>query len=83
MEVDKLITAEVSLYPQKTTNASQIISSSLDSLGQLNLKTNVGSISTKLQGSEEEVWSGLKNLFDQAKNQSEVNMVVTISNSAG
>ena len=50
MEVDKMITAEVSLYPQKTTNASQIISSSLNSLGQLNLKTNVGSISTKLQG---------------------------------
>ncbi len=45
-----MITAEVSLYPQKTTNASQIISSSLNSLGQLNLKTNVGSISTKLQG---------------------------------
>lgn len=77
-----MITAEVSLYPQKTTNASQIISSSLDSLDQLNLKTNVGSISTKMQGSDEEVWSGLKTLFEQAKGQSEVNMVITISNSA-
>lgn len=77
-----MISAEVSLYLQKTTNASQIINSSLDSLDRLNLKSNVGSISTKLQGSEEEVWSGLKTLFDQAKGQSEVNMVVTISNSA-
>ena len=77
-----MLTAEVALYPQKTTNASQIISSSLESLNRHNLKTNVGSISTTLQGPEEELWAGLKTLFDRAKNQSEVNMVVTISNSA-
>lgn len=77
-----MITAEVSLYPLKTTNASQIITNSLNSLKQSNLQTNVGSISTKISGSDEEVWSGLKTLFDQAKNQSEVNMVVTISNNA-
>ncbi len=77
-----MLTAEVALYPQKTTNASQIVNSSLQSLNQQNLHTSVGSISTRLQGSEDEVWAGLKSLFDQAKNQSEVNMVVTISNSA-
>jgi uncharacterized protein YqgV (UPF0045/DUF77 family) len=75
-----MITAEVSLYPQKTTNASQIINNSLESLNQYNVQANVGSISSRIQGSEEEVWSGLKALFDQAKNQSEVNMVVTLSN---
>ena len=77
-----MITAEVSLYPQKTSKASEIITDSLESLNQFNLQTNVGSISTKMQGSDEEVWSGLKSMFDQAKKQSEVNMVVTISNSA-
>lgn len=78
-----MITAEVSLYPQKTTNASQIISSSLQTIDRNNLKVNVGSISTSIKGSDEEVWNGLKSLFEQAKNQSEVNMVVTLSNSAG
>lgn len=78
-----MITAEVSLYPQKTTNASQIISSSLQTIDRNNLKVNVGSISTSIEGSDEEVWNGLKSLFEQAKSQSEVNMVVTLSNSAG
>ncbi|MCF8010255.1 MAG: Ykof family thiamine-binding protein [Clostridiales bacterium] len=78
-----MISAEVSLYPQKTTNASQIINGSLESLQQYGLQTNVGSISTKVQGTEEEVWEGLKTLFDEAQKQSETNMVVTLTNSAG
>ena len=78
-----LITAEVSLYPQKTTNASQIINNSLETLTKFNLESNVGPVSTRLQGADEEVWNGIKILFEQAKNQSEVNMVVTVSNSAG
>ncbi|BAF60861.1 hypothetical protein PTH_2680 [Pelotomaculum thermopropionicum SI] len=78
-----LLTAEVSLYPQKTTNASRIISDSLESLNRYNLQTNVGPISTMLQGTEEEVWAGLKALFDRAREKSEVSMVVTISNAAG
>lgn len=77
-----MITAEVSLYPQKTTNASQIINNSINSIKQRNLQVNVGPISTRMQGSKEEVWDGLKTLFEQAQNQSEVNMVVTFSNSA-
>ncbi len=78
-----MITAEVSLYPQKTTNASQIINNSLQSLDQNNLRVSVGPISTRIEGTEEEVWSGLKTLFGQARSQSEVSMVVTLSNSAG
>lgn len=77
-----MITAEVSLYPQKTTSASQIINESLDSLNKGNLRVEVGSVSTRLKGAEEEVWEGLKTMFGQAKNRSEVNMVVTLSNSA-
>lgn len=78
-----MITAEVSLYPQKTIQASQIINSSLSKLKQYNnLESEVGPISTRLHGTDKEVWTGLKTLFEQAKNQSEVNMVVTISNNA-
>lgn len=77
-----MIVAEVSLYPQKTTNASQIINSSLDSLNSEDLRVSVGSISTRIQGPDEEVWTGLKSMFEQARDQSEVNMVVTLSNSA-
>lgn len=78
-----MIKAEVSLYPQKTNNASQIINDSIRSIEKNNLQVEVGSISTRLQGTEEEVWDGLKTLFAGAKDRSEVNMVVTLSNSAG
>lgn len=78
-----MIKAEVALYPQKTNNASQIINDSIRSIEKNNLQVEVGSISTRLQGTEEEVWNGLRTLFGQAKNKSEVNMVVTLSNSAG
>ncbi|KAF1084055.1 YKOF-related Family protein [Sporotomaculum syntrophicum] len=77
-----MLTAEVSLYPQKTTSASQIINNSIDTLRQYDLQTQVGSMSTRLQGTDQEVWAGLQSLFYKASNQSEVNMVVTISNSA-
>ncbi|MFZ5646728.1 MAG: YkoF family thiamine/hydroxymethylpyrimidine-binding protein [Bacillota bacterium] len=77
-----MITAEVSLYPQKTTNASQIINDSINSLDKRNLQVNVGSISTRIKGSEEEVWEGIKSLFKQAGGRNEVNMVVTLSNCA-
>lgn len=77
-----MLTAEVSLYPQKTTNASRIINSSLDTLRQHDLQTQAGSMSTRLQGTDEEVWAGLRDLFNRAGAQNEVNMVVTISNSA-
>jgi len=76
-----LISAEVSLYPQKTSRASEIIRDSLDAVADLDLDTKVGSISTQLTGTEEEIWSGLKILFDRAQKESEVSMVVTLSNS--
>lgn len=78
-----MITAEVSLYPLKTTNATQIINNSLESLKQQNLQPEVGPISTRLQGTDEEVWIGLRTMFDRAKSQGEVNMVVTVVNNAG
>jgi len=51
-----MICAEVSIYPLKTDNASGIISSSISKLDNRNLDYTVGSISTRLQGSEEQNW---------------------------
>ncbi|NLW07658.1 MAG: hypothetical protein GX039_06735 [Clostridia bacterium] len=77
-----MLSAEVSLYPQKTTRASQIINESIQSLAQHGVSYQVGSLSTRIQGSEEQIWSGLRTLFDKASASGEVNMVVTLSNSA-
>ncbi|HWJ03724.1 MAG TPA: YkoF family thiamine/hydroxymethylpyrimidine-binding protein, partial [Verrucomicrobiae bacterium] len=77
-----MLCAEVSIYPQKTTNASQVITNSIDSLANQNVNYKVGSLSTHIDGNDEQVWNGIKTLFDQAKNSGEVSMVLTVSNSA-
>ena len=77
-----MLCAEVSLYPKKTTNASTIISDAINTLGQQQVNHKVGSLSTHIDGNDEQVWQGIKAMFDKAKGAGEVNMVVTISNSA-
>jgi len=77
-----MLCAEVSIYPQKTNNSSQVITSAIQSLSQENVEYKVGSLSTHIDGNEEQVWTGIKKIFTEAQNAGEVSMVVTISNSA-
>ena len=76
-----MLCAEVSIYPQKTNNASQVITSAIQTLSQENVEYKVGSLSTHIDGNDEQVWTGIKKLFNEAQNSGEVSMVVTISNS--
>ena len=77
-----MITAEVSVYPLKTTHAGNIITNAINSLNNGELEYSVGSISTRLSGSEEQVWNGLKDMFRNAQNSGEVSMVITMTNAA-
>lgn len=78
-----MIHAEISLYPQKTTNASQIINSSINALKGGNIDYKVGSMSTHIHGTEDEVFGALKTMFSKAESQGvEVSMVATVTNSA-
>lgn len=77
-----MICAEVSLYPLKTSNASSVINNSLEVLNNKGIEHSVGSMSTHIHGSEEQVWAGLKEMFRNAQQAGEVSMVVTISNAA-
>ncbi len=75
-----MLCAEVSLYPQKTNNASQVINSAIQSLTGQTLEYKVGSLSTHIHGTDEQVWTGMKQLYEQAKNSGEISMVITMSN---
>lgn len=77
-----MITAEVSVYPLKTTDASNIITNAINSLNNEGIEYSVGSISTRLRGNEEQVWNGLKDMFRSAQNSGEVSMVITMTNAA-
>ncbi len=77
-----MISAEISLYPMETVDSDTIINESLKTLSNTEVSYDVGTLSTKLSGPPEAVWSGIKNVFDLAgKNNNEVAMVVTIANS--
>ncbi|KAB3535299.1 hypothetical protein F8154_06825 [Alkaliphilus pronyensis] len=76
------IHAEVALYPLKTSNASQVINHSINTLQNHRITYNVGAMDTHIQGSDDEVWNSLRSLFDDAKQAGEVSMVVTITNAA-
>ncbi|SHJ50305.1 Uncharacterized conserved protein YqgV, UPF0045/DUF77 family [Geosporobacter subterraneus DSM 17957] len=78
-----MIHAEVALYPLKTSHASEVINSSIDTLRNQGVQYSVGSMDTHIHGSEEQVWSSLRTLFDTAQRAGEVSMVVTITNAAG
>lgn len=75
-----MLCAEVSLYPQKTNNANQVINGAIQSLTGQNLEYKVGSLSTHIHGTDEQVWAGIKQLYEQAKNSGEISMVITMSN---
>ncbi|RJX27920.1 MAG: hypothetical protein C4554_03360 [Dethiobacter sp.] len=77
-----MISAEVSIYPLKTSDASSIINNSINSLNNQGIEYSVGSISTHLHGSEEQVWKSLKEMFHNAQNSDEISMVITITNAA-
>jgi uncharacterized protein YqgV (UPF0045/DUF77 family) len=78
-----MITAEVAVYPLKTSNASDVINKSIDALQESKVQYSVNSMNTKLSGKKEEVFNSLKSMFTEAENRGgEISMVVTISNSA-
>jgi uncharacterized protein YqgV (UPF0045/DUF77 family) len=78
-----MIHAEVAIYPQKTTNASQVINNSIMSLKDQNVDYKVGSINTHFHGTDDEVFKALRAMFEKAQSQGvEVSMVTTITNSA-
>lgn len=78
-----MISAEVAIYPLKTTNATNVIESSINTLRNGNLSYNVNSMNTKLVGSKAEIFRSLESMFTEAeKAGGELSMVVTITNSA-
>lgn len=64
-----MLCAEVSVYPLKTNNATQVIDGAIEALSREQVKYKVGSISTHIDGNDEQVWSGIRKLYDEAKKQ--------------
>ncbi|HHW04130.1 MAG TPA: hypothetical protein GXX35_15225 [Thermoanaerobacterales bacterium] len=78
-----MLSCEVSLYPMEVADSDQVINQALASLQRHGVTCEVGTMSTYISGSPEQVWESLKTLYDAASTKAkELSMVVTISNSS-
>lgn len=78
-----MITAEVAVYPLKTSDATNIINNSINTLQNIDVSYTVDSMNTKITGTKEQIFNSLNKMFTEAENSGgEINMVVTLSNSA-
>jgi uncharacterized protein YqgV (UPF0045/DUF77 family) len=74
------ISAQVSLYPLRHEQLSPIIDEALKEFRGQGLEVHPGTMSTLVLGSEESVFSALREAFGKATRRGEVVMVVTVSN---
>lgn len=78
-----MIRAEVAVYPLKTSNATNVINKSIDTIKQSNVTYTVNSMNTHIVGSKQDVFQSLEKMFTEAENSGgEVSMVVTITNAS-
>lgn len=78
-----MITAEVAVYPLKTSDATNVINNSINTLQNSDVSYTVDSMNTKITGTKEQIFDSLNTIFTEAENNGgEINMVVTLSNSA-
>lgn len=76
-----MISVEVALYPQDSNNSDSVINASLESLAAKGVRYDVGPVSTFFTGSSDQVWEGLRTLFETAESQGrEIAMVATVTN---
>lgn len=74
------ISAQVSLYPLKTTDLSPAINEALRIFREYGLDVNPGSMSTLISGDHDAVFAALREAFRGAAGQAQVVMIVTFSN---
>ncbi len=78
-----MITAEVAVYPLKTSRASTIINNSINALENTNVEYYVNSVNTKITGSKAEIFNSLEAMFTEAESSGgEVSMVITVTNAS-
>ena len=76
-----MISAEVAIYPLKSSHATKVIDNSIKTLNNSNIDYTVNSMNTRLRGRKEEIFNTLQIMFSEAETSGgEVSMVVTITN---
>ena len=77
---ERIITAQISLYPLRQEAIGPLIRQAVRAFRQHGLGTRVGEMSTLVWGEEQAVFDALQKAFHQAAEQGDAVMVVTLSN---
>ena len=75
-----MITCQFSVYPLRTERISEILREVLKEVEAIGITYEMGPMSTKMQGDEEQVFTALKGAFAKAATQGDVVLVATVSN---
>ena len=78
--MEKMITAQVSLYPLRQESIGPPIREAVRVFRQCGLKTRVGAMSTLVWGNDQVVFEALQVAFHWAAERGDTVMTVTISN---
>jgi uncharacterized protein YqgV (UPF0045/DUF77 family) len=74
------VTAQFSLYPLRTGSIGPAIESALAAVQSCDVSARVGRMSTRLDGSEEQIFTALRAAFRAAAERGDAVLVATVSN---
>jgi uncharacterized protein YqgV (UPF0045/DUF77 family) len=75
-----IISAQISLYPLRQKHLSPAIEAVTEALKTAGLKPEIGPMSTRVTGEAEVIFASLQHAFEQAAEEGQVVMTVTVSN---
>ena len=74
------LAAQVSIYPLRQPRLSPAIDKALGIFEQRGLEVTPGTMSSVVSGDDEALFAATKEVFQQASEQGEVVMIITLSN---
>ena len=74
------IQAEISLYPLRTPNLTELIESFIRHLRQRNLEVEMGTMSSRISGECKDLFPALGIAFEEVADEGEIVLIVKVSN---
>ena len=74
------VSAQISMYPLKKPHLSPVIDNAVSVLKEHGLEVSPGVMSTLASGTDEDLFSAMREVFQKSSEQGDVVMVVTLSN---
>jgi uncharacterized protein YqgV (UPF0045/DUF77 family) len=75
-----LVSAQIGLYPLRESHLSPVIDDALNTFKEHGLAVSQGAMSSVVSGDDEALFAAMRDVFRKNSEQSDIVMVVTLSN---